>query len=72
MWLQSGDGSREPGHRAAIELFAGYHNYAFGSSLAHRAAAFPAWMRGTGATVIKGIPTGVWDRFLRLARPFDS
>lgn len=54
------------------ELFAGYHNYAFGASLWKRAGAFPPWLRSTGATVIKGIPTGVWDRFLGLAGSFDS
>lgn len=54
------------------ELFAGYHNYAFGSALWNQAGAFPHWLRSPGAAVVKAIPTGVWDRFLRLARPFDS
>jgi asparagine synthase (glutamine-hydrolysing) len=54
------------------ELFAGYHNYAFGAALWNRAGFIPPWLRRTGATVVKGIPSGAWDQILRLARPFDS
>lgn len=54
------------------ELFAGYHNYTFGSALWRRAAGIPTWLRGPGATVMKGIPTETWDFLFRLARPFDS
>jgi asparagine synthase (glutamine-hydrolysing) len=54
------------------ELFAGYHNYAFGSTLWNRAGGLPAWLRSTATTVTKGIPTGTWDLLLRLVRPFDS
>jgi len=48
------------------ELFAGYHNYAFGSALYGRAVGIPRWLRGPGASVIRGIPSGTWDV------PFDS
>lgn len=54
------------------ELFAGYHNYAFGSALWNKAAPIPRWLRGPAAVATQGIPTGAWDTLLRLVRPFDS
>jgi len=54
------------------ELFAGYHNYAFGEVLAGRVAGVPLWARQAGAAVVKGVPVGAWDQLVRLARPFDS
>jgi len=54
------------------ELFAGYHNYAFGNALWNRAAIVPTWLRRPAARVMRGIPTGGWDRMLRLTGPFDS
>ncbi len=54
------------------ELFAGYHNYAFGSALWRRAGAVPSWLRSPGALLVKALPTGFWDQVFKLARPFDS
>jgi asparagine synthase (glutamine-hydrolysing) len=54
------------------ELFAGYHNYAFGNALWRRASGIPPWLRGPGAAVMRSIPTGTWDLLFRVARPFDS
>ncbi len=54
------------------ELFAGYHNYAFGRALWQRAGGLPAWLRSPAMAVTKGIPTGTWDVLLGLVRPFNS
>ncbi len=54
------------------ELFAGYHNYAFGHALWNRAQGIPPWLRSPAAAVAKGIPPGTWDRLLHLAGPFTS
>jgi asparagine synthase (glutamine-hydrolysing) len=54
------------------ELFCGYHRYNFARSLHRVDGLVPGWLRAAAAPAARGVPVGVWDGLLKLAKPVRS